>query len=143
MWDLTSLKMWWEIYGGYARVASLVIVTFIAGWYTGRAMSPYYAAHPIVFEEKGTVAAGTVEGLRDLKAAGTAESSSPLPTFSPSPLASIRFVGSKNSDKYHHPDCPSARQIKTENEVWFNSREHAEAAGYVPSACTKEKLGIK
>ena len=44
-----------------------------------------------------------------------------------------KFVGSKNSDKYHYPWCSGAKRIKEENKVWFSSREEAKAAGYVPA----------
>ncbi len=44
--------------------------------------------------------------------------------------SSGQFVGSKNSDKYHHTSCPGASRIKDENKVWFASQAEAEAAGY-------------
>lgn len=43
------------------------------------------------------------------------------------------FVGSKNSDKYHLPDCKSAKRIKPENLVCFESSEDAVSKGYEPS----------
>ena len=42
------------------------------------------------------------------------------------------LVGSKNSDIYHYPWCISAQQILPENEVWFDTVEEAQAAGYRP-----------
>jgi len=42
-------------------------------------------------------------------------------------------VGSKNSDKYHLPDCPGAKQISEQNKIWFDSIEEAEKAGYKPA----------
>jgi len=45
-----------------------------------------------------------------------------------------KVVGSKNSDKYHLPDCPGAKQIAEKNKIWFNSIEEAEKAGYKPAA---------
>lgn len=39
-------------------------------------------------------------------------------------------VGSKNSDKYHLPYCPGAKQISEQNKIWFASIEEAEKAGY-------------
>ena len=42
------------------------------------------------------------------------------------------FVGSRKSDVYHYPDCSSAKQIKPENLITFNSVEEAKAAGYRP-----------
>ncbi len=41
------------------------------------------------------------------------------------------FVGSKNSDKYHYPNCSYAKNIAEGNRVWFDSIEAASAAGYV------------
>ncbi len=45
------------------------------------------------------------------------------------------FVGSKNSDKYHLPDCRYAKNIKRENLVCFSSTEEAEKQGYVAAGC--------
>jgi len=44
-----------------------------------------------------------------------------------------QVVGSKNSDKYHLPECPGVQQISEQNKVWFNSIEEAEKAGYKPA----------
>jgi len=44
--------------------------------------------------------------------------------------AETKFVGSKNSDKYHDCDCSLAKKIKQENLVCFKSKEDAEAKGY-------------
>jgi len=41
-----------------------------------------------------------------------------------------RFVGSVNSNKYHHPDCPWAKKIASQNQVWFSSEEKAQKVGY-------------
>jgi len=43
-----------------------------------------------------------------------------------------QFVGSVDSDKYHYPDCRWAKEIKPENEIWFDSVDEARAAGYMP-----------
>ncbi len=40
------------------------------------------------------------------------------------------FVGSINSNKYHWPDCPWAKKIAPQNQIWFPSEEEAQAAGY-------------
>lgn len=45
------------------------------------------------------------------------------------------FVGSKNSNKYHFPDCSYAKRIKPENIVCFSSEEEAKNKGYVPAGC--------
>jgi hypothetical protein len=49
------------------------------------------------------------------------------------------YVGSKNSDKYHLPDCTSAKKIKKENRVYFLDVWEAREAGYSPcKACNPE-----
>lgn len=42
------------------------------------------------------------------------------------------YVGSIDSDKYHNPGCRWAKKILPENEIWFESKEAAQAAGYLP-----------
>lgn len=44
------------------------------------------------------------------------------------------YVASKNSDKYHLPDCSGAKRIAEHNKIWFNSKEEAEGLGYKPAA---------
>ena len=48
-----------------------------------------------------------------------------------------KYVGSKNSNKYHYPACRAAKKIKPENLVTFNSAKDAKAAGYVPCKVCK------
>lgn len=51
-----------------------------------------------------------------------------------------KVLGSVNSDKYHLPDCPGAKQISEKNIIWFDSIEEAEKAGYKPAANCPELL---
>jgi hypothetical protein len=48
-----------------------------------------------------------------------------------------KYVGSKNSNKYHYPTCRAAQKIKPGNLVTFNSAKDAQAAGYVPCKVCK------
>ena len=41
-----------------------------------------------------------------------------------------KFVASKNSKYYHWPWSPWAKNIKPANQVWFNSEQEAQGAGY-------------
>jgi endonuclease YncB( thermonuclease family) len=43
------------------------------------------------------------------------------------------YVGSIDSDKYHNPTCRYAEIIKEDKQIWFDTVEEAEKAGY--SAC--------
>jgi hypothetical protein len=51
-----------------------------------------------------------------------------------------KYVGSKNSNKYHYPTCRWARKIKPANLVTFKSAQEAQAAGYVPCKVCKPPL---
>ena len=132
-------------------------------------MSPYYAASPIVFEDRSCAgqasSGGSLEELQALQKEGiqqasgnepagktpsSAEASEGKPGVKETAAAKTNiagatqklFVGSVNSNLYHHKDCSSASRIKLENQLWFSTQEEAEAAGYSPSKCTRDKLGL-
>lgn len=44
------------------------------------------------------------------------------------------FVASKDSDKFHKPDCRLVKNIKAENKITFATKEDAEKANYKPCA---------
>ncbi len=54
-----------------------------------------------------------------------------LPKESKNTTEQKKFVGSINSNKYHWPDCPWAKKIAEENQVWFSSEQEAQNAGYI------------
>ena len=58
--------------------------------------------------------------------------------------ADCNFVASKNSDKYHSPDCGLAKNIKAENKVCFATQEEAVKAGKTPCGVCKpdEKVTV-
>lgn len=162
--DFTSLWAFLQQHKSRLTLIPLGIILFAAGWQTGRVTSPYYAAHPIVFEDRqcpescGT-SGGSATELQTLQeegrvagAGGTAASSTPsvVPAAVKEATAGEvagtsagKFVGSVNSDLYHDPSCPAADRIKKANQIWFASQAEAEAAGYAPSKCTQEKLAIE
>ncbi len=138
----------------------LLLIFFAGGWQLGKVTSPYYAAHPIVFEDNACDrVGGTTEELSALKEQGVAQrepvkeeqvAENKGVSSQPSPAAvagtqigtTKKFVGSINSDLFHDPSCGSSKRIKESNQIWFFSIEDAQKAGYSPSKCTQEKLGI-
>ena len=48
------------------------------------------------------------------------------------PSGKGKYVGHKNSKKFHYPECKWAKKMKPENQVWFNNREEAVNKGYIP-----------
>ncbi len=144
-------------------------------------MSPYYAASPIVFEDRPcegqASSGGSQEELKTLqeqgrkqpaepaavgktpgvavpaeasgegwdgKTPGVKETAAPAPAVAGASASTSEklFVGSVNSNLYHHKDCATASRIKKENQLWFTSTAEAESAGYSPSKCTRDKLGL-
>ncbi len=51
-------------------------------------------------------------------------------TFTPG-----KFVASKNANKFHSPKCDWALRISKINQLWFNSKEEAEAKGFEADKC--------
>jgi hypothetical protein len=118
------------------RLAVAGLLLFGTGLQTGKIMSPYYAATPVVFEDHQPVAGGDSAQLQALL-------HSPSPSAVSVPAQNQgKYVASKNSTLFHDASCASAKSIKSENQVWFTSLEAAKAAGYSPSACTQKILGI-
>ena len=50
-------------------------------------------------------------------------------------IENCNFIGSKNSDKYHTPDCHWSEKIKEENRVCFETAEEAKDKGYQAAGC--------
>ncbi|PIT98046.1 MAG: hypothetical protein COT71_02810 [Candidatus Andersenbacteria bacterium CG10_big_fil_rev_8_21_14_0_10_54_11] len=71
--DISTLRLLWHQYGRHAGAATAAILLFTAGWQAGRTTSPYYAAHPIVFEDcrtadtSGAPGGGDAASLQALK----------------------------------------------------------------------------
>lgn len=62
--------------------------------------------------------------------------------FVPAILAG-EFWGSKNSNKYHYPDCKWAQKINPKNLIRFNSPEEAQKAGYIPCKVCRPPVSSK
>ncbi len=94
--------------------------------------------------EKNNCLTGVVEGSSESKSHTNPKAdagSQSLPTeesetgSASAETKECAFVGSKNSDKYHLPNCRWANKIKPENRVCFSSKEDAESRGYKPAKC--------
>lgn len=48
------------------------------------------------------------------------------------PASDCAYLGSKNSNKYHLPNCRWAKNIKPENIACFKDKIDAESKGYLP-----------
>jgi hypothetical protein len=167
--DLSTYWVFWQRHKQKSGQLLLLIIFFIGGWYLGQVTSPYYQASPIVFEDNACErASGTAEDINALvtttdippkttdEAVASTDSdrdnsiAANSPAVSPqiagssadAPTQNKKFVGSINSDLFHDPTCSASKNIKESNQIWFASVEEARQAGYTPSKCTEEKLGL-
>ena len=62
-----------------------------------------------------------------------AESGTPPEGMAKEGRSTGTFVASSKGTKYHRIDCSSAKTIKEENRVYFDSEEAARKAGYGPA----------
>ena len=53
-----------------------------------------------------------------------------------------RYIGSRNSRRFHRSDCPEARRILPKNRVTFTTRWEAHWAGFSPSRECQPDLAI-
>jgi len=51
--------------------------------------------------------------------------------------ADFKYAGSKNSSKYHYPECKWAKKISSKNLVTFKTAQEAVKAGYAPCKVCK------
>ncbi len=138
-WRLFIIK-----YDKIIGVGILAILIFLAGWQTGRIMSPYYATSQIVFEDRTCntcpSSIGTSESLQELREGTKTPVNTTEATVS-DPSAQAQqglYVASKNSTLFHHYACASAKTIKAENQVWYANYEEAVQSGRSPSSCTQK-----
>jgi hypothetical protein len=112
-----------------AFLAALIVAVGVASFGLGRVSVGERAVIPHA-PAAGDARAAVVES-----ADASADRADPV--SDPAAGGAERYVGSLNSDKYHLPWCSGARSISEENQVWFESKEEAEAAGYTPAANCK------
>ena len=53
-------------------------------------------------------------------------------TASVASVLASSYVGNSNSRKFHYADCHFVGKMNPNNRVYFNSRDEAVNAGYVP-----------
>lgn len=79
-------------------------------------------------ERAGYLFENTTKEDEGLKQESIKSMNAPLP-MRPDSLERY-YVGDKETRKYYRLDHPEAMQLKSENKVWFTSKEEAERAGY-------------
>jgi len=98
-----------------------------------------------VSDQKVAPARGTASETAGPKtqAAVTAPAETPGPeggSKTPVPDQTIKYVGAKNSNKYHYPGCKWAKTILPKGLVGFKSVKEAREKGYIPCPVCKPPL---
>ena len=136
-WSLLK-KSFQEKQSDIVLLAGVVLVALI-GFGLGQLTTPEQKCEPLIIENIESIS--TQEQLANpqiLPGAASALGSSNLGVPSllgPDSPQQGMFVASRNSNKYHWPDCSFAQKIKPENRIWFSSEAQAQAAGY--TRCSK------
>ena len=73
----------------------------------------------------------------DINAGNTVSGTTPQGQIRSGAAASYKYVSSKNSQVFHSPQCRSAKRIKPENLVGYNSRDEVIHAGKRPCKVCK------
>jgi len=135
----------WSKYGLFILIILAVILTAFVAFRAGQSQQKHTRNSDIKISINPLDAANPAQ--EDIKTLGetlarkginTSEISSPVPTNGlqqNSIPQNCALVGSKNSDKYHEPDCDSAKKIKPENIICFSSIEDALSKGYKAAKC--------
>lgn len=115
---------WWVL----AQCVLTLICALVGGFLLGR-------TYPLMTSTSGVNITHTSRGAEEasVPTSGATPSTSPT-TTSPTPIdaATCHWVGSKKSNKYHHPSTRCAESIKESNRICFDTPEEAKAKGYVP-----------
>ncbi len=100
-----------------------IILIALVSFGAGRLTAPQTGQEPIIIQGPST-------SLEDNYSASVEQSLEIGQPAEKSRSEQGRLVGSINSNKYHWPDCPWAKKIAPENQIWFGSEAEAQAAGY-------------
>lgn len=122
-----KFKGWLKINQRDLFLAAMVFFIGMASFGLGRLSAIWPAKEPIKIDEPaGNYETGKTAPANNL----IKRNDSSTQTISSS---QGNFIASRNGSAYHLPSCPGALKIKTENKIWFQTREDAERAGYKPA----------
>lgn len=128
--NLKQIREWLEHNQADIAITAGFILVAVIAFGAGRFSAPEIIRNPVVIEEPTISNSVNLYGNVSQPISNAAGES----VINQSSSQGL-FVGSKNSNKYHWPWCAAAKNIKPENQIWFQSETEARAAGYSPSAC--------
>jgi len=135
----SKIRKFWARYEIKMVMAAGLVLISIISFEAGALKGQNWRQEPLIIEK---IAESSMLKTADLqnntaKSSGSASENLNTSVAGASDVAKkdCAFVGSKNSNKYHSPDCSYAKRIKPENIVCFSNGEDAKNKGYVPAGC--------
>ena len=129
----TAIKNFWEKYEAKIILAAAFILVVAISFESGLIKGREIKQDPIIIEKPVSVqVADNPVADKALEAQNSTLETKKSPEDVKAPAENCAYVGSKNSDKYHLPECRWAKQIKPENTICFSSEDEAKSRGYVP-----------
>lgn len=138
----SGVRNFWEKYEKKIVLTAGFILVAIISFEAGMLQNHKFEQKPLIIEKGSNLApktisegSGSVLGAESDKSA--AASNIVKTGVAETANKECAFVGSKNSTKYHAPECQWSKRIKPENIVCFKNKEEAVAKGYVADKCVK------
>lgn len=128
---------YWEKSKDEIAVIVLVVLSGALGFGMGR-LSKFHEMMPPVSVEAAEIGADALSAAVVIPSPSSVKTASPTGSFGKGIL-----VASKSGKKYHLTWCPGARTISEQNKIYFNTKEEAEAAGYLPASNCKDLRTLK
>ncbi len=128
-----EVKLFWRDYGSKLFLGLCFLLVGVLCFEAGLLQKSLVEPKPVMIRVAEPAVIPSVVPENDLKKSTPAGTSTKLV---PGDNETCQFVGSKNSNKYHHPDSRCAKQIKPENKRCFASLDETKAKGYVAGCLT-------
>ncbi|MEK7160723.1 MAG: hypothetical protein AAB724_01715 [Patescibacteria group bacterium] len=135
--DLERIGDWFRRNQADIAIAIGFILVALIAFGAGRLTAPEIVRNPIIIDEPNV--SGSINIFGNVSQPAINEVGDPLEASGALAGQEGLFLASKGGTKYHWPWCSYAKNIKLENQKWFNSETQAQTAGYSPCACIASK----
>ncbi len=141
----TILRHFWEKYDSLILIAIAIFLVFVVAFKAGQlekgsenaakiniSLANKKDAEPI--DQRAKIIEETLQ-RKDIENKASSLISEKPSVQETQEKKECAFVASKNSTKYHLPNCKNATRIKDSNKICFSSEEEAKAKGYERAKC--------
>jgi hypothetical protein len=129
----TKIKEFWQKYEYKVILLVGFVLVAVISFEAGILRNTELGQNPIIIEKTADVASNNNSSVQSVSQSQNLPSEAKKDTEEVSALPqNCAFVGSKNSNKYHLPNCRYAKSINPENRVCFSDENNAKSKGYLP-----------